>query len=267
MNRNLVTALALALLLIGGWLLIRFRPGNMSSNQAGIAYIVEADGTVRKANETRPEQRTMPVSEPADLAKPNAESAHGDGSAQSGSQPQLTSKSSTSSTTSAKRKPKGSDKEWLTEFELTERSGKLISSESFLGQPYVVGFFYATCPSICVRQNEKFKILQDKFKGQPIRLVEITCDPEVDRPEVLAEYANRFEADKEQWLFFTGEMDYISRVGSEMYQIGVLRRGHPEKFALVDAKGKIFGYYTWSDAGQWQALQRDMAKLIAELPK
>ncbi|MCC6507994.1 MAG: SCO family protein [Pirellulaceae bacterium] len=166
-----------------------------------------------------------------------------------------------------KHKPKGSDKDWLTEFELTERSGKLISSQSFLGQPYVIGFFYATCPSICVRQNEKFKVLQEKFRGQPIRLVEITCDPEVDRPEVLAEYANRFDADPEQWLFFTGDMDYISRVGSEMYSIGVMRRGHPEKFALVDAKGKIFGYYTWSDAAQWQTLQQDMAKLIAEQVK
>ncbi len=84
---------------------------------------------------------------------------------------------------------------------------------------------------------------------------------------MLAEYANRFEADKDQWLFLTGDMDYISRVGSEMYEIGIMRRSHPEKLALVDANGKIYGYYTWSDAGQWQALQRDMAKLIAETPK
>lgn len=257
MNRNIVTSLALAFMIIGTWMLIRFRPGNMGRSQVGVAYVENADGTVRRASETRPDERTPPVKEdqpatasPLSAGKPDAKS-------------QLTSKPAASN----KNKPKGSEKPWLTEFELTERSGKLISSESFRGQPYVVGFFYATCPSICVRQNEKFKILQDKFRGQPIRLVEITCDPEVDRPEVLAEYANRFEADKDQWLFFTGDMDYISRVGSEIYSIGVMRKGHPEKFALVDASGKIFGYYTWSDAGQWQALQRDMAKLIAETPK
>ena len=257
MNRNIVTSLALAFMIIGTWMLVRFRPGRMGGDQVGVAFVENADGTVRRASETRPEERTLPVN--ADQAA-TASHATSDGP---DAKAQLTSKSAAGN----KNKPKGSEKPWLTEFELTERSGKLISSESFRGQPYVVGFFYATCPSICVRQNEKFKILQDKFRGQPIRLVEITCDPEVDRPEVLAEYANRFEADKDQWLFFTGEMDYISRVGSEIYSIGVMRKGHPEKFALVDATGKIFGYYTWSDAGQWQALQRDMAKLIAETPK
>ncbi len=255
MMRRVGTVLALSMLIIGVWLLVRFRPGRLTEGQAGEAFIVNADGSVRRATETRPAERTEPVD-------PSA--ASGSASGQSSDGP---TQAASSSPSSGKRKPKGSDKPWLTEFELTERSGKLISSESFRGQPYVVGFFYATCPSICVRQNEKFKILQDKFRGQPIRLVEITCDPEVDRPEVLAEYANRFEADKDQWLFFTGDMEYISRVGSEMYQIGVLRRGHPEKFALVQADGKIYGYYTWSDAGQWQALQRDMTKLISELPK
>ncbi len=36
--------------------------------------------------------------------------------------------------TGSKHKPKARES-WLTEFELTERSGKLISSESFRGQP------------------------------------------------------------------------------------------------------------------------------------
>lgn len=256
--RNIVTALALAMLIIGTWLLVRFRPGNMVSGQAGVAYVENPDGSVRRATETRPEERTQPVS-----VEQLAASGNANGHASADIPSQSTSKPSAV----GKQKPKGSDKPWLTEFELTERSGKLISSESFRGQPYVIGFFYATCPSICVRQNEKFKLLQDKFRGQPIRLVEITCDPDVDRPEVLAEYANRFGADKDQWLFFTGDMDYITRVGSEIYQIGVMRRFHAEKFALVDANGKIFGYYTWTDAGQWQALQNDMTKLIAELPK
>lgn len=224
MKRATLAVLA-SLFLATGVLLVACRPQNdPTSGQAGVAYVENEDGSFSKASEVRPEKRTIVPV----------------------------------------RKPKGADAEWLTDFELIERSGKVISSESFRGQPYVVGFFFATCPSVCVKQNEKFKVLQDKFRGQPIRLVEISCDPEVDRPEVLAEYADRFGADPEQWLFFTGEMDYIKRVGSEMFSIGIMRRGHPEKFALVDAQGKVYGLYTWTDPGQWQALQRDMAKLIEE---
>lgn len=63
------------------------------------------------------------------------------------------------------RKPSGSDADWLKEFELTERSGKLVSSESLKGQPYVLSFFFSTCPTICKRQNEKVSQIQKKFKG------------------------------------------------------------------------------------------------------
>ena len=227
MKRVALTVVALSLMVVGVVMLTRARPGSLPADQAGVAFIENDDGSFRKASDVRPQKRTIVNTS----------------------------------------KPAGSDAEWLSDFELTERSGKLINSQSFRGQPYVVGFFFATCPSVCVKQNEKFKVLQDKFRGQPIRLVEITCDPEVDRPEVLAEYADRFGADPDQWLFFTGEMDYIKRVGSEMFSIGIMRRGHPEKFALVDAEGKVYGLYTWTDAGQWQALQRDMTKLIAESAK
>jgi protein SCO1 len=161
-----------------------------------------------------------------------------------------------------KRVPAGSEAEWLTAFELIERSGESMTSEDLLGQPYVVSFFFSLCPSICVQQNEKVQILAEKFAGQPVRFVSISCDPEVDRPEVLAEYADKFNADKQQWLFFTGEMNYIRRVGSEMFSLPVMRRFHAEKFVLVDSAGKLHAYYTWTDPEQWQGLQRDIAKII-----
>ncbi|MCR9291195.1 MAG: SCO family protein [bacterium] len=156
----------------------------------------------------------------------------------------------------------GSDEEWLTQFVLTERSGQQMGSQQLKGQPYVAGFFFSTCPSICVQQNGKVKELQEKFKGRPVRLVSISCDPEVDSPEVLSEYAERFNADPEQWLFFTGKMDYIRRVGAEIFSLGVVRRGHPEKFALVDAEGEIYGLYTWSDDAQWAALVADIERML-----
>ena len=49
------------------------------------------------------------------------------------------------------------DEEWLSRFELVERNGELVKSEQLLGQPYVVSFFFSTCPSICVQQNQKLK--------------------------------------------------------------------------------------------------------------
>ncbi len=168
-----------------------------------------------------------------------------------------------------KRPKSGADKEeWLSSFELIERSGETVRSEDLKGQPYVVGFFFTLCPSICVNQNAKVQELQVKYRGQPLRLLSISCDPEVDRPKVLAEYAKRFDADPKQWLFLTGEMDYIARVAAEMYFLSAARRFHAEKFVLVDAQGNNVGFYNWSDPLQFNQLQSDIDKLLdgTELP-
>lgn len=153
--------------------------------------------------------------------------------------------------------------EWLTRFELTERSGELVTSEDLRGQPYVVGFFFTLCPSICVNQNAKVKELQDRYHGQPLRLLSISCDPDVDTPEVLREYAKRFDADPQQWLFLTGKMSYITRVAGELFFLAAAPRFHAEKFVLVDANGTNVGFYTWNDPLQFNELQRDIDKLLA----
>lgn len=152
--------------------------------------------------------------------------------------------------------------EWLTHFELIERSGETVRSEDLKGQPYVVGFFFTLCPSICVNQNAKVKELQDKFRGQSVRLLSISCDPEVDRPEVLREYAKRFDAHPKQWLFLTGDLEYITRVASEMYFLPATLRFHAEKFVLVDAEGSNVGFYSWNDPLQFSELERDIQKLL-----
>ncbi len=156
--------------------------------------------------------------------------------------------------------------EWLSSFELIERSGKTVRSEELKGQPYVVGFFFTLCPSICVNQNGKVKELQEKYRGQPLRLLSISCDPEVDSPEVLREYAERFDADPQQWLFLTGKLPYITRVAAEMYFLAAERRFHAEKFVLVDAQGNNFGFYNWSDPLQFKQLERDIDQLLAAQP-
>lgn len=153
--------------------------------------------------------------------------------------------------------------EWLTSFRLTERSGEQVSSDELKGQPYVVSFFFSTCPSICVMQNQKIQQLQTEFEDQGVRFVAISVDPETDTPEQLREYSKRFKADQDQWLFLTGDLTYIRRVGAEVFKVAVDEKFHTEKLILVDANGEISGYYTWSDDRQFAQLKTDIAKMIA----
>tara|TARA_R110002049_G_scaffold2750_8_gene22300 strand:+ start:258582 stop:259268 length:687 start_codon:yes stop_codon:yes gene_type:complete len=159
------------------------------------------------------------------------------------------------------------DEEWLSRFELLERSGEMVKSEDLIGKPYVVSFFFSTCPSICVQQNQKLKELQDEFEDKDVRFLAISVDPEHDRPEQLREYAARFGADEQQWLFLTGELPYIRRVGAEVFQLPVDKKFHTERFVLVDPEGKIEGMYSWPEEKQFEKLKENIREMIQSVEK
>jgi protein SCO1/2 len=107
------------------------------------------------------------------------------------------------------------------------------------------------------------RLLQSKFKDKPIRLLSISVDPEVDTPEVLSAYADSFNADPNQWLFLTGELQNIIKIGSEMFFLpGVEKRGHPDRFCLVDAKGERVGSYVWLDQEERELLVAHIEELL-----
>ncbi len=156
---------------------------------------------------------------------------------------------------------------WLQDFELTERSGRRVRSQDLLGQPYIAGFFFTTCPGTCKRQSDQMRLLQTAFRNKPIRLVSITVDPDIDTPAVLGEYAQSYEADKEKWLFLTGALDDIVRVGTEKFFLhGVERRGHPDRFCLVNAEGDVVGSYVWLRKEEREELIAHANELLATGP-
>jgi len=155
-------------------------------------------------------------------------------------------------------------KEWLRSFDLTERSGQTINSEQLKGSPYIASFFFSTCPGSCKQQNNQMRLLQEKYRDTPIRLVSISVDPEVDTPELLTEYANSFGADKNKWLFFTGDIQYISKVAGEVFFLGqVGLKGHPDRFCLVDGQGKLVGKYNWHEETELEMLDQHVKELLA----
>ena len=107
------------------------------------------------------------------------------------------------------------------------------------------------------------QLLQSKFKGKPIKFVSITVDPDVDTPEVLMEYADQFQASKDKWLFLTGPLDTILRVGTEKFFLGhVDKRGHPDQFCLVNSDGDLVGSYAWQELAERELLVAHVNELL-----
>jgi cytochrome oxidase Cu insertion factor (SCO1/SenC/PrrC family) len=153
---------------------------------------------------------------------------------------------------------------WMQDFTLTERSGQPCSSQDLRGHVWVASFFFSTCPSVCRTQNQLVASLHERYGRKGVIFVCITCDPQTDTPEVLAEYARLFDADPEQWLFLTGDLESIQRIGAEVFQVPVKERVHVERFLVMDQQGQLRGSYDWHDAKQLKELEQQLDTLLAE---
>lgn len=154
--------------------------------------------------------------------------------------------------------------ERLTEFTLIERSGKEFHSRELMGDVWVGSFFFTSCPQTCLRKNLKIQELDRRFGPLGVRQVSITCDPERDTPYVLSEYANRLNADPYRWLFLTGKMDYIKRVGRDFFHQTVDPAVHMEYLAVFDRQGTMRGQFNWSKPGKLAELEKMLTELLAE---
>ncbi len=105
----------------------------------------------------------------------------------------------------------------IKEFQLTDENSREFDSKQLKGHVWIGSFFFASCPGPCWQMNQALNAVQDEFKDTDLRLVSITCDPKNDSPEALRRYADRFQADANRWIFLTGDLDYIKRIGRDIF--------------------------------------------------
>ncbi|HND53672.1 MAG TPA: SCO family protein [Pirellulaceae bacterium] len=154
--------------------------------------------------------------------------------------------------------------DWLEDYKLVERSGRTFDSHELKGHVHIVSFFFATCPTTCVNQNKQMQLLQRSFAGKDVKFLAITCDPKRDSPDALKAYAKKFDADPEQWLFLTGELPHIRRIGAEVYGVPVDEQTHTEKFLVYDKRGEKRGGFNWNRSAELGELRTLVDKLLAE---
>jgi protein SCO1/2 len=98
-------------------------------------------------------------------------------------------------------------------FSLVDQTGKTVSLSDFSGKVVVVDFIYTRCPlpDVCPRLSANFASVSKKMRGREVEFLSITIDPQYDTPQVLAEYARRWQAG-ESWRFLTGTAEQIQQV-------------------------------------------------------
>jgi len=153
----------------------------------------------------------------------------------------------------------------LTEFELTERSGKPFRSADMKGRVWVATYFFTTCPGECLRLNTNIKLLSDEPDLKDVTWVSISCDPDNDTVEALRAYADRFQADQQRWLFCRGDLSYVQRVAKGM-KLFLSLKGHQQYAIVIDKTGKIRGMFDATSQIETGRLRDLLLKCLAEKP-
>jgi len=152
------------------------------------------------------------------------------------------------------------------EFSFTDSHGETITKANMAGKVWVADFIFTTCNMACPVMTGNMNIVHKAFReNDDVRIVSISVYPEYDTPEVLAEYASRYDANTDRWHFLTGPEESVQNVIKDGFKIGDYEDiiFHSEKFALVDQQGQIRGYYNGMKTEEMAQLKQDINILLA----
>jgi protein SCO1/2 len=153
------------------------------------------------------------------------------------------------------------------DFVLTDHTGASFDSASILrGHVWVADFMFTNCPGPCPRMSSQMHQVQTAFEGEPVKLVSLTVDPARDTPEVLAKYAQFYQASPGVWYFLTGPPETLNHLDRDVFKLGSVDGSfdHSTRFILIDRQSQVRGFYLTSDADAISRLMADAKTLLKE---
>jgi protein SCO1/2 len=155
-------------------------------------------------------------------------------------------------------------------FRLLDQDGRPFSLADAAGHPWVAGFIFTRCAGVCPVMSGRMAAIQRRLP-EGARLLSITVDPAHDTPDTLKSYAQRVGAGP-RWSFLTGPRDELHRLAVAGFKLEAMEAPpgapaadgpflHSGKLALVDAEGRIRGYYDSGDDAAMERLLADLARL------
>lgn len=152
-------------------------------------------------------------------------------------------------------------------FTMTDAAGQVFHSSVLGGRVWVADFIYTNCPAECPMMSLKMKKFSEQVNPD-VRLLSISVDPEHDTPAALKVFASHYGAPTTQWTFLTGTPETVHLLAWSTFHVGdvIGKMQHSTKFALVDQKGFIRGYYSSFDPEGMRMLLHDVDSLRQDKP-
>ena len=146
----------------------------------------------------------------------------------------------------------------MQEFEHVNQRNETVSLESLKGKPWLGMYIFTNCNSVCTPMTFNMTQIQEKLKNKGIEdynIVAFSVDPEVDSPEILADYLERYNVpDESKWNLLTGySQTYIEQYAAKSTKLIVKddprnnQVTHAVTFFLVDKDGVLVKQYRGYD--------------------
>lgn len=95
----------------------------------------------------------------------------------------------------------------LNDFTFTDQDNNKLGLEDLKGKVWVADFVFTNCATICPPMTTNMSQLQSDVKEaglKDVHFVSFSVDPEIDTPQALKDYGEKFGADFSTWHFLTG---------------------------------------------------------------
>ena len=158
-------------------------------------------------------------------------------------------------------------------FQLTNQENNTFTNENIRGKLTVVSFFYTLCHGICPNIVEQLKKVQDAYSNDPnITIVSYSITPDLDKADVLKNYAKEKKIQSSKWNLLTGKREVIYDLARQIFKADTEASDkmsekdfvHSESLYLLDRSLRLRGIYNGIRTIAIQKLMEDISILKNE---
>lgn len=160
----------------------------------------------------------------------------------------------------------------IASFEFTDHYNQPFASVQLEDHWWIAYFFYTNCKMVCPQTTANIVNVQNALYADGLKppIIGFSVDPDFDKPEILLDYAETYDANLENMTFLTGyDFDTIKNLSNESFKT-VLDGGGPDdhayahstSFFLINPDGKIIKRYDGLSKGDLDILIEDVKKVM-----
>lgn len=155
-------------------------------------------------------------------------------------------------------------------FQYINQNGEKFGIKDLKGKVWIADLVFTNCQTVCPPMTANLAKLQRMAKEEKldVQFVSFSVDPEVDKPEKLKEFVQKFTDDTKNWNLLTGySQDEIEKFAKDNFKTLVDKPEnqdqviHGTKFYLVDQNGKVMKEYSGMKNTPYDDILRDIRRL------